>query len=588
MKLTQNWVGYLDRSYEQIKKSLLKRLSTKAPELSDHSESNPLIIIISMFAGIAEMLNLYIDSIAKEAYLGTARKYSSVVKLSRLIDYTIKARNPATVNLYFQILDGNGEPIVYPTGQLVIPKGSVILATLSNIPFVLLEDVIIREGSQNNYGTASQYTTVTDYALGNTNGVAGQIITISSQYVHNSMQLKVAGEDWFLYSSFAQMGPTTKGYIINIDEEANAFIQFGDGVNGKIPNNNSLLLGTYQETDGVLGNLPPDSLGTFESAPVLPSGYTIAVNNPDYASGGSNFQNVDEIKNLAPRSIRTLERAVTYQDYLDLALMVPGVGDAKLKYCCGKYVDIYICPNSPGIATLALLSQAQQYLDCRVMLTTRVAVKPAGITKIWIKANINLRPLVTIQDAYKKVLEISDETYGYTNLEINRKVSVSDITNTWKKLPEIDDIEIIEIKILPYVRPLENTLLPLNITFPTLPKTTVKLTYLLIYRSVTNKFEIYRDTYQIGEVALNTVYVDGTFISFSIAPGTYNNNDKWEFILMPTYPDIFPVSSIQVSDFSAPIIEVSPFISDSIPRVIFSELNFIPQGTGSACLPPCN
>ena len=51
MKLTQNWVGYLDRSYEQIKRSCLKRLGTIAPEISDHSESNPFIIILPMFSG---------------------------------------------------------------------------------------------------------------------------------------------------------------------------------------------------------------------------------------------------------------------------------------------------------------------------------------------------------------------------------------------------------------------------------------------------------------------------------------------------------------------------------------------------------
>ena len=55
MKIAQKWVGWASRSYEQIKRSALDRLVASNPELTDHSESSPLVILIDIFAGIAEV-----------------------------------------------------------------------------------------------------------------------------------------------------------------------------------------------------------------------------------------------------------------------------------------------------------------------------------------------------------------------------------------------------------------------------------------------------------------------------------------------------------------------------------------------------
>ncbi len=78
MALDNPWVGYITRSYQQIKDSLLSRMVTNNPEITDHSESNILVIIIGMFAGIAEMLGYYIDNMAREAFIATARKFTSM------------------------------------------------------------------------------------------------------------------------------------------------------------------------------------------------------------------------------------------------------------------------------------------------------------------------------------------------------------------------------------------------------------------------------------------------------------------------------------------------------------------------------
>lgn len=588
MTLTQSWVGYLDRSYEQIKKALLKRLGVLAPEISDHTESNPLIIIVSMFAGIAEMLNLYIDSIAREAFLGTARRYSSAVKLVKLIDYNIKARNPASVNMLFYLLDDADLPTPMTGGSLVIPKGSVIIPNTVNMPFVLLHDVVIADGAQNAYGVASQYEQILNDILGTTTGAANQKIPLSDKYVHGSLSIKVGTEDWVLYNSIGLMGANTKGFIVSIDELGAAYLQFGDGINGKIPTAALTVFGDYKECEGKLGNLPPDSIGTLKVPVVPPAGINLNLNNPDYASAGTNFETLEDIQNRAPRSIRTLERAVTYQDYVDLCYMVLGVGAAEVQYCCGKYVDGYIAPSSPGVATGALLQAVLDYLNCRVMLTTRVSVLQAGVTKIWVKANIYGKPLVPSATIQREVYNGADVKYGWDALKINRKVDIAEITTMWKSLPSVDRVEILEVRILPFARPIEQTSNPINIVFLTLPNTSVRVNYTLVYRSTLNQVEVYKDTFYMGLIDIDAPYADGTIITFKVTPGTYNDGDKWEFAVFPSYPQIFPTSVIEIKDYTAPIIEVSPFIDENTPRTIYSEINIIEQNSATSCLPACN
>ena len=589
MTITQNWVGYLDRSYEQIKRSCLQRLGVIAPEISDHSESNILIIILSMFAGIGEMLNLYIDNAAREVFLGTARKYSSVVKLAKLIDYNIRAINPSSVNLKFSLVDGSGNPATLPTGILTIPLGTVITSINGGIPFILNNGVQIVSGGQNAFGAASQYTPIVGDILGTTDASINQIMLLPDNYVDGSLKLTIGPDEWKLYRSFGLMFPDTKGFIVNIDENSQAYLQFGDGINGKIPTSNLTVFGSYRISQGTSGNIPPDQITQITNTiQGVPSGLTLKVTNPDYASGGTNFESIDDIKNRAPRSIRTLERAVTYQDYLDLCYLVLGVGAAELKYCCGKYIDIYIAPNSAGAATIALLQAVKDYLSCRIMVTTKVDVKPAGISKIWIKGTITGKPLITTTAIYNQVVDELDRVYGYATLKINKKISIPNIISTIEGLKNVvDTVEIEKVKILPYARPINNTTSPLNILFNSLPTTPLPAKYTIKWNQVSGKFLIYKGSFFVSEVSIGGSFADD-ILSFTLQNGTYINQDSWEFTAFPSYPEIFPVASVEVKDYSAAIIDVGPLIDNNTPRTIYSDLTIKTQGTSSNCLPPCN
>lgn len=98
-------------------------------------------------------------------------------------------------------------------------------------------------------------------------------------------------------------------------------VRFGDGVSGNIPAENADVRVTYFATDGVNGNVPSDQITAFRFPVVVnfQSVPDIQVTQPDPASGGEDFFSLSKAKALAPFVFKSLDRAVTEEDYTALS-----------------------------------------------------------------------------------------------------------------------------------------------------------------------------------------------------------------------------------------------------------------------------
>ena len=76
MATSNEWLTPYQRSFNSIKTKIISTLRNKIPEMTDFSEGNIFIIIVSIFSAIAEVIHYYIDNMAREAFLPTARRYS--------------------------------------------------------------------------------------------------------------------------------------------------------------------------------------------------------------------------------------------------------------------------------------------------------------------------------------------------------------------------------------------------------------------------------------------------------------------------------------------------------------------------------
>ena len=98
MPTNNPWLNPYQRSFNSIKDQLKASLQTRIPEITDFSEGNIFMIIVSIYAAIAEVLHYYIDNMARETFFVTARRYSSLYKHAKLVDYHIKSAIPASVD----------------------------------------------------------------------------------------------------------------------------------------------------------------------------------------------------------------------------------------------------------------------------------------------------------------------------------------------------------------------------------------------------------------------------------------------------------------------------------------------------------
>ena len=80
---------YLARDYEALRSRLLDRLATLLPDWTDRNPADPAVMLVELFAALGDRLAYWQDAVAVEAYLGTARRRTSVRRHARLLDYTV-------------------------------------------------------------------------------------------------------------------------------------------------------------------------------------------------------------------------------------------------------------------------------------------------------------------------------------------------------------------------------------------------------------------------------------------------------------------------------------------------------------------
>jgi hypothetical protein len=80
---------YLARDYEALRGRLADRLSTLLPGRTDRSPADPVVMLAELFAYLGDRLAYWQDAVAVEAYLGTARRRTSVRRHGRLLGYAV-------------------------------------------------------------------------------------------------------------------------------------------------------------------------------------------------------------------------------------------------------------------------------------------------------------------------------------------------------------------------------------------------------------------------------------------------------------------------------------------------------------------
>lgn len=547
MRLHNPWIGYLERTYNDYKAKILERLRISNPEITDLRETNLLVIIVSILSGLSEQLGFYIEKNARESYLSTAQKFSSVVKLVKILDYRIKNRLPAMVDVYFTYTDTGGNTITIQEPG-TIPAGTIV-STRDGMVFMTLETLTIPIGKSTGYVAAYQWELVENLMIGETNGMNNQEVLLPNNYSHDSISIMIDGQPWDRVQTLAASLPLDKHYIVDMGEDRLPRIVFGNGINGVKPSASKPIIATYYITTGSLGNeVPPHAIDTINSSLVIPQPATsIKVRNTTNPTAGADIEDIDSIRFNAPLSTKTVERAVTPTDFNYLAKRANGVGKASIVYNCNTGVNVYISPLNGGIAIDELVTNTQTYLDSVKIVGVRVKVKAAGETPIAMKLIVTPRFRLDKTALISEVKQALLNKFSVTNNQINGRMALSDIIATVDNMPKVDYVEVEELYTMPYAFPQEHKI-QLDWERETLPGSTAKVNWKLTYTSM--GFRLWKEGIYLGTIPLNTQYTDPMGIirlrlnSFAM----YEDAQSWSFV---TYPYN---KSILLTDNTVPLL----------------------------------
>lgn len=99
-------IDYLAKDYESFRQLMLDRLSATLPAWQERHATDLGITIVEVLAYVADHLSYYQDSVATEAYLGTARKRISIRRHARLLDYVLHEGCSARTWVHIQVTKG--------------------------------------------------------------------------------------------------------------------------------------------------------------------------------------------------------------------------------------------------------------------------------------------------------------------------------------------------------------------------------------------------------------------------------------------------------------------------------------------------
>lgn len=573
MGITNKWLNPYQRSYQQIKAKLVESLmGLKDPQgqklITDYSEGNILIIILSLFAAIAEVLHYYVDNMARETFLSTARRYDSVVKHGALVDYHARAAIAATVDVILsRSITGNSIG-----AKLTIPQGTLFTDSSGN-SWLSARDVIWHSNVTTCKVPIIQHERYTASALNNRVIPTGDRVILNlgtlpngKYYEQGSMSLQIGGETWVLVDTFAKSKPTDKHFMVSVDEALNPYIMFGDGTFGKKPAAGAKITNVvFYLTNGTQGNVKSNTITSVPS--VISSSITDAtVSNAYDAGGGSNYENFTMLKEHIPLSVKTLGVAITKEDFESLAMLVDGVNKAKADYECGRKLTVYISPDGGAVASSELINRVYNLLSQRAPMTTWLKVKSAGKVQITLEMDVTGKKSYKTAEIQTQILTALYNAYSPEQAQIGGSVRLSDIYALIDNLSTVDYLHLTKF----YIKPWPTTIYgnkELNLGQFKLNKAKGSMTYYITFNSSTTfTVRSVSNGYMATGTVGNSIQVIDKANGFDFSLDIQNNNYQSGYRYSITVSE--PNHDYEDPGFNLPVFENASQLTLTVKEIV--------------------
>jgi len=425
----------------------------------------------------------YLNMVGSEMFLDSAQLRDSVVSHAKELNYVPRSFKSSQANVSVTVTSN-----VLNKRSIVIPKGYTFTSRFGprNFTFSTAENIIISDYTQNagrtqltfigaNIPIYEGYYVADNYTYSSTDP---QRFIISNKNVDTSSItvniMEDVGATTLVYNraqSLFDINSTSQVFFVQGAENDSYEIVFGDGVNGRMPKNNSVITIEYRVSNGEL----PNGCSTFTPDATIDDESAISITTNQSASGGAISESLESIKYNAPRHFNTQERAITTEDYETLLKInfpevnaVTAYGGENLDPPQFGKVFVAVDLNEVDSLPKVKIDQYYNFLKPRSPVSIDPVFVDPEYTYIQVKSTVNYNVNITrlSTEDIKTITKSAIINYAQTNLNnFNRIFRYSKLvqavdTSQASIISNETDIKIIKVFV-----PQTGTLLTFDVKF---------------------------------------------------------------------------------------------------------------------------
>ncbi len=320
--MANNSISLVSLDFDTLKNQLKTYLKGQA-QFSDYDfDGSNMSVLLDILTYNSHLNAFYLNMVASEMFLDSAQLRNSVVSHAKALNYVPRSVKSARAIINLRFNQSGLSSFSIPKNTRFTGKnsrGSYEFLTNESLVLYPANGAFVANNVSIYQGSIINNSFVVNYAIENQ-----RFILNNDTIDTDSLQATVI-EDGIstVYTRATTLYDVTANssvYFLQAAEDTKYEIVFGDGVLGKRPKDGAIITCVYRISAGPDGNettnfLLSDNLGAingFGSA-IIPTITTVSAG----VSGGE-AENIEDIRNRAPKYYQAQERAITTNDFTTL------------------------------------------------------------------------------------------------------------------------------------------------------------------------------------------------------------------------------------------------------------------------------
>lgn len=407
--MTYAGLSYTNQDYWSLKSRLMELINLKFEKnFNDFNESSLGVMMVEVWAFIADTLSFKIDQLANELFIDTVSEASNAFRIAKLVGFKptppIPARAMFTGSLMFPMTNDIVLDTPLAIHYMIPGMGDQMMelfpADAAGNP-IINERITFPAGSLTiNNVVGIQGVTLTRDFKGN--GSPNQILSLGEGHVlAKSVRVFVDGKQWEEVDSFTENNPLPQ-YRIEYGPYYACEVIFGDNKSGIMPPLNSQIQVVFRRGGGSSGNIITGSVNTSINTHIPGHSQLMVINFKNYTKGefGYDGDTIEDIRRKLPIYLNAQNRAVSGTDYQYLAenfstayhgAVGKALATVRNSGCGGNIIDIYILARDGDRlmqSNQSLKDDLYKTMSAKKMFTDYICIKDGEI--VWVDIIIDI------------------------------------------------------------------------------------------------------------------------------------------------------------------------------------------------------